>query len=167
MQRTLIKSVAAVLAVLGLAVAAQALSFDQSKTPVQRRFDEQQVHFFRWTMNWNDAAITTGQKFAALQRGTFISAIRCHVTQAFNGTTPQMSIGTALGGAQILAATGAGASIDLTSATYQNATAAAGLGLAATNTADVIVYTKFISAGGSPSAGSVTCVMDFVPPMDM
>jgi hypothetical protein len=164
----LIKSVAAVLAVLGLAYgAAQALSVDQSKTPVQRRFTEQQTHFYRWTMNYNDPAITTGQQFAAMARGTFIDSIKCHVTQAFNGTTPQMSIGTALGGAQILAATGAGASIDLTSATYQSATSAAGLGLAATNTADVIVYTKFISAGGSPSAGSVTCVMNFTPPMDM
>lgn len=166
--RKLIKSVAAVLAVLALAYGgAEALNFDQSKTPVQRRFSEQQTHFYRWTMNWNDPAITTGQKFAAMARGTFIDSIKCHVTQAFNGTTPQMTIGTTLGGVDILAATGAGASIDLTSATYQNATAAAGLGLAVTNSADVIIYTKFVSAGGSPSAGAVTCVMNFTPPMDM
>ena len=94
MTRTVIKAALATCLALGFSVAALALSVDQSKNVVVRNFGEQELHFYRWTMNYNDPNIsgtTGGQKFGAMLRNTFINSIACHVATAFNGTTPQMN----------------------------------------------------------------------------
>jgi hypothetical protein len=102
-------------------------------------------------------------KIGRLPARAFIAQVSLHKEVVFNSTTSDtISLGTTTATTtEILAAT------DVHAATgFSNLTAAAGLGLAATGTADVDVFAKWTSGGGVPSTGDVTFIIAFVADND-
>jgi hypothetical protein len=101
-------------------------------------------------------------KIGRLPARAFIDAVKLHKEVVFNSTaTDTLQLGTTAAGADILAAT------DVRTATgFVSVTAAAGLGLLVTGTADVDVFVKWTSGGGSPTTGDVTFTIHYSPDND-
>jgi len=169
MIRQYLKRAAAAAMIVALSAAAGlALNVDQTRTPVKRYLGIDAVHYYRVTINYNDANISTAQKFGALGANAFINRIECHVTTTFNAVSSNaVTFGTSTSANEIVAASGANASITLSSATYQDLSAAAGLGVQVTSGGDVTLYAKYTQTGTAATQGSVTCVIEFIPNNDM
>ena len=165
------KAGAALLIVALSAMAAFAINVDQTRTVPKRLFNSQQTHYWRFTVNYNDPRISTApQQFAALGSLGYVSRILCDVTTAFNaGTTNQFGIyttATSPNGA-FVAPTGAStATPTLSSATIQDLTTAAGLGLGGTSGGDVQLYAMYGQSGTAATAGAMTCIIEFEPNND-
>lgn len=170
MKSTLLRGFTAALVAMFAIGGAYALSVDQTRNMV-KRYDPDGYHanYYRVTVNYNDPGIASGQAFGALGQNEFITGVSCHVMTAFNASsTNVLTFGTSKASAnEIVASSGANASITATSATYQNLTAAPGLGVGATSAADVTLYAKYAQTGTAASAGKVTCVLETVPNNDM
>lgn len=173
MLKNLIKIIAAMAMFFGVVNApAYALYNDQTRVFNPRLFSEQEIHFYRFTVNYNDPNIGTAQKFGSLPANAYILSIDAHVTTAFNaGTTNYLSIGVTTSANELVAQTGANASVTMNSATVQHLTAAAGLGLAVTGNgtytgSPVNLYVKYAQSGTAATAGSVTVVIAYIPNMD-
>lgn len=151
--------------VAGLAIGpAFALYNDQTRIFSPRAYQNDQPVYYRFTLNWNDPNIGTGQAFGALALGAFIDQIDCHVTTAFNaGTTNTITIGTTSANANEVVASGITAG---TTGIY-HLTSAAGLGLAVTASAGVTLYAKYAQTGTAATAGSVTCIIEYFNNNDM
>ena len=162
--------------VIGLSAwGALALSVDQNRNMVARVGQTQQTNYYRFTMNYNDATIANGQRFGQLLKNTSITKIACQTTTAFNGTTNTLQIGTAAVGAAytsvnwgVVNATQTGTNMLINTAGYQEAspTNSTALGTAVTSANDVDLWARYVSSG-TPSAGAVTCVIEYVPNNDM
>ena len=150
------------------AAGALALDVDQNRNTVARQYVTHQPAFYRITVNFNDPRQPTAQKFGRLLQNTFINGISCHGITAFNaGSTNPVTIGTSTTATELVAASGANASISTGSTGYANLTAAAGLGVAATSDADHDLYVKYAPTGTAATAGKLTCVIEFVPNDDL
>jgi len=137
---------------------------DQSKTPQARNFGEQEPQYYRLTINYNDVGAPAGaaQKFGALPARAFITAVMYSVETAFNaGTNNNVSIGTSTTATEILAATA------MTGSGFTNATAAAGLGLAATAAGPTTLYLKFALSGTAATAGKATIIIQYLLDNDL
>ena len=154
---------------------ALALSVDQNRNMTARVNQTQQTNYYRFTMNYNDANISTGQRFGQLLKNTSITKIACQTTTAFNGTTNTLQVGTATVGAAaasvnwgVVNATQTGSNMLIGTAGYQEAspTNSTALGTAVTSANDVDLWARYVSTG-TPSAGAVTCVIEYVPNNDM
>jgi len=168
-KKLLALGLALVVAELTMLAPAIALNVDQSRTPVVRFFGVQAVHYYRFTLNYNDPRVaTTAQIFGAMGQLTYIQYISCNVTTAFNaGTTNTMSIGTSLASANEIMTT-AGVTLTATGATFLSSGASLpGAGVAATTTSQVTLYVKLNLSGTAATAGSVTCIIAFAPNNDM
>ena len=152
-------------------IGASALNVDQTRVPPARDYDQQQVAYYRLTLNYNDPRVGTAQRFGALPKGSYILSIDAYTTTAFNaGTTNPITIGVTLASSNEIVASG----ITNTSATTTHLTTAAGLGTGVTNNAtyqntygDIPLYALYAPTGTAASAGSVTIVIAFVPNNDM
>lgn len=164
MKNSIIRAVASLL-LCALAVGgAVALQVDQTRTMSKRYYADNHPTYYRLTINYNDPSIGTGQAFGALGQNAFIKAIDCHVTTAFNaGTTNVVTFGTTSASANEIVASG----ITAGSTGIYHLTSAAGLGVAVTASADITLYAKYAQTGTAATAGSVTCVIEFVPNNDM
>lgn len=128
----------------------------------------QQTNYFRVLVNFNDARISSGVKYGRLPANAYITSVTAHVLTAFNGgSTNVLTVGTSAAANEIIAATGANASIDETSATFQSLTAAAGLGTAVTSLGEVDLYAKYTQTGTPATTGKAIIVISFVPDNDM
>ena len=166
----------AALAVVALSAwGALALSVDQGRNMVARVGQTQQTNYYRFKLNFNDAGIATGQRFGQLLQNTSITKIACQTTTAFNGTTNTLQIGTSAVQAAassvnwgVVNATQTGTNMLINTAGYQEAspTNSTSLGTAVTSANDVDLWARYVSTG-SPSAGAVTCVIEYVPNNDM
>lgn len=166
MRSTFAKAVAALLIVAASAVTALALSgIDQTRNFPARLLRTQQEHYYRFTVNYNDAGIASAVKFGRLPSNAFISQIDCQVTTAFNAaTTNVLTVGyNATPNGQIIAS----GDLNEASATYQNMTSAAGLGVAATSAGEIDLYAKYTQTGAAATAGAATCVIHYVPDNDL
>ena len=164
MKLTLSRVIAAALLSLFAISTAFALQVDQTRIMSKRFYQDYHPTYYRVTINFNDQGIGSGQAFGALGLNTFIKAIDCHVTTAFNaGTTNVITFGTTLANANEIVASGITAG---TPGVY-HLTTAAGLGLAVTSSADVTLYAKYAQTGTAATTGAVTCVIEFVPNNDM
>jgi len=175
MIRKLLKIGTALAVVAVSAWGALALSVDQNRVMTARGGLTQQTYYYRFTMNFNDANIATGQRFGQLLKNTSITKIACQTTTAFNGTTNTLQVGTAAVGAAastvnwgVVNATQTGTNMLINIAGYQEAspTNSTSLGTAVTSANDVDIWARYVSTG-SPTAGAVTCVIEFVPNNDM
>lgn len=141
-----------------------------------RIFNTEQTHYFRKTINFNDANILVGYKFGALPPGTFITSIKCYVTTVFNaGTLNSLAIGTTAAGSDILAGgVTAGTNCVTSTAGFQSITAAVGLGMTAAtaaasptgSTGGFDLFTKYSPTGTAPTAGTVTIIIEYAPNND-
>ena len=142
MRKYLLGSVAGLVAMSSLAYA---LTVPPTVGP--RRVPFQTTTHYRFTVNYNDTVFQGGSqsvKVGAIPAGAFVSRILCHPTVAFNaagvnllgaGTEPT-SGAFAAGWASGNWINGQGSSTarcDLTSATKQDVSTAAGLGMAVTS----------------------------------
>lgn len=163
------------LALLGLVIggtAAVALTSPPSYPP--RQLPLQTSHYFRKTVNFNDANIGAGVKFGALPQGVYITSIRCFVTTAFNaGTTNVLTLGTTATGVDILAGgVTANTNCNPASTGNQPLDAAAGVGMTVTagtptgSTGGFDLFVRYTQTGTAATAGSVTYVITFVPNND-
>ena len=170
MTRSFVKMLAVAALLVGLpAIGAYALSVDQTRTFSARYFGYQMTHYYRLTINYNDANISTAQAFGALKQNAFIKSIDCHTTVAFNaGTTNVVTIGTTTGATELIAASGGSTtSITTSPAGVQHLTTAAGIGLLATSDADHTLYAKYAQTGTAATQGSVTCLIAYAPNNDL
>ena len=167
MKRTL-QPIAAVLLIAAAAPAALALNVDQNRVMPVRVNLTQQTNYYRFTVNYNDANISTAQLFGALPKNAYINGISCHVTTAFNAaTTNVFTVGTSTTATEIIDASTSTKSIDETSATVQGVTHQSSLGINPTSTADTSLYAKYTQSGTAATAGSVTCVIAYIPNNDL
>lgn len=149
--------------------AAFALNVDQTRNMV-KRYDPDSYHpnYYRVTINYNDKNISAGQAFGALGQNEYIRNVDCHVTTAFNaGTNNFLSLGTSTAANEIVASSGANASITPGTTGIYHLASAAGLGVAATSAADVTLYAKYSQSGTAASAGQAVCIIETVPNNDM
>ena len=164
---------AALLALTGWT--AFALTVDQTRNTVARVNSTQQTSYYRITVNFNDPNISTGQKFGQLLKNTYISKLACNTTTAFNGTTNTLQLGSSTVGAAatsvnwgVANATEGGTNMLIGTAGYQEAspTNSTTLGVSITSQSDVDLWARYVSTG-TPTAGAVSCVIEFIPNNDM
>lgn len=136
-----------------------ALLVDQTRIFNPRQSPDQQLSYYRLTINFNDQNIGAGQQFGALPPGAYVHSIDAYVTVAFNAaTTNVVTIGTTKASANEIVASGITAG---TPGVY-HLTAAAGLGLAVTNiTTSIPLFAKYAQTGAAATTGSVTVVIAY------
>lgn len=156
---------------------ALALSVDQTRNAVARVGQTQQTNYYRFTLNFNDAVIGTGQRFGQLLKNTYISKVACHTTTAFNaGTSNALQIGTSA--VQAAASTvnwgvvntnqsGVNMLIQFAGIQEASPTNSTALGTAVTSQNDVDLWARYVQTGTAATAGAVTCVIEYVPNNDM
>ena len=155
---------------------ANALYNDQTRKYLPRIIPEQAVQYYRFTLNFNDPNISTGQVFGALGCNAYILTMDAYVTTAFNaGTTNVVTVGATSASANEIIASG---TITPGSTGVQHLTSAAGLGTAITSNATyqqnggvvpcyVPLYAKYAQTGTAATAGAVTVIIAYVPNNDM
>lgn len=129
-----------------------------------RQAAEQQVHYLRFTVNYNDTGIATGNGKQYLPRGAVIIGTDVVVTTAFNAaTTNVLSIGTEASTytnivttAQAIAGT-AGLKANL---------APTGLALGPL-AADAQVFALYTQTGTAATAGVAVIVVKYIPNNDL
>ena len=127
-----------------------------------RQNSTQQTNYYRFTLNYSDPNISSGQKFGRLPASAFISALKCHVTAFNGGANNTVTIGTTALGTEIVGAS----DLNELSSTYQSLTSAQGLGLYVTSSGEVNLYARYWYTSTAPTAGSVTCVVEYIPNND-
>lgn len=71
-------------------------------TGIARQTQEQQIHYLRKKVNFNDAGIGSGVVMGTLPKGAVITNVVVQCTTAFNaGTTNALQVGTAASGTQV------------------------------------------------------------------
>ncbi|MCS3725502.1 hypothetical protein [Bradyrhizobium betae] len=165
--------VAAIAAIAALGVAAvtispvAALQVDQTRNFPARQTPDQQMSYYRITVNFNDQGISAGQQFGALPAGAYIYAIDAYVTTAFNAaTTNVVTVGTTKASANEIVASGISGNPLATGVLHL--TSAAGLGMAVTNVASPIpLFVKYAQTGTAATTGQIVIVIAFVANNDM
>jgi hypothetical protein len=162
-----------------LAVAATTLiGLLTAQTPFRnfppRLFLSQQTHYLRFTVNFNSCVLvsnTCSYKVGAVPYNAFIVRGYQQVTTAFNsGTTDTLAIGTASGGAQLVAAQ----TVHAGTAGLPLTIVAANLGLVATgnNAAQTgadggfEIYATYAQTGAAPTAGVAVVILEYFAPND-
>jgi len=146
---------------------ALALLVDQTRIFNPRQSADQQIVYYRLTVNFNDQNIGAAQQFGALPPGAYIMAVDAYVTTAFNAaTTNVVTLGTTKASANEIVASGiSGAPLAVGPL---HLTSAAGLGMAVTNVATAIpLFVKYAQTGTAATTGSITIVITFVANNDL
>lgn len=120
-----------------------------------RLLHEQQVHFFRKRINYNDAQIGTGVYFGTLPAGAMLTNIAVRCNTAFNaGTTNAINVGTAAGGTQIV--NGDAATAGARFPTVPNISFAT----------DTDLFVQYAQTGTAATQGQADIVIAYVPNID-
>jgi hypothetical protein len=155
--------VLATIGFLAFGTAAIALSGSANTNYSARKNTTQQTNYYRFTLNYNDAKISTGVKFGRLPSGAFVTSVKCDVGTAFNaGTTNVVTVGTTWNGLDVFGAS----DLNELSKNYQALSTAAGLGKYATSAGEADLYARYFYTGTAPTAGAVTCVIEYAPDND-
>lgn len=161
MKRILTATVALGIAAFA-AVSALALNIDQNRTFPARISPEQQVHYYRVTVNYSDANISTAQRFGTLPMGSFITDLKCEIVTVFNAvTTNVLTLGTTTTATELVAAG------DVDELTAGVTTVTRGLGRGLTAAADTALYAKYTQTGTAATTGVATCVIAYIPNNDL
>lgn len=124
-----------------------------------RQSHEQQVHYLRKRVNFNDAGVATGALVGTLPAGAIITDVSVLIATAFNGTTNDINVGTTATGAQVAAT----AQIIPGTAGQKKPTAYQALGVMA---ADQDIWVSFTQTGAA-TAGVGYVVVNFTPNNDL
>lgn len=133
-------------------------------SPNPRQTQNQQVHYYRFVVNWNDTGIATGVKKGTLPAGSVVIGTDAMVTTAFNaGTNNFVSVGQITTATEIAAAASvAGASAGFKSNIVPNA-APFLVDLAA----DTDIYAIYVQSGTAATAGRAVIVVKYIPNNDL
>lgn len=119
-------------------------------TGIARQTEEQQIHYLRKRVNYNDAAIGTGVVMGTLPNGAIIMSVVIQCTTAFNaGTTNAINVGKTAGGTEIV--NGDAATAGTRAATLPNLNI----------TADQDVFVQYAQTGTAASAGVANIVVAY------
>lgn len=129
-----------------------------------RQSAEQQVHYLRFTVNWNDTGIATGNGKQWLPKGAVLIGTDVNIVTAFNAaTTNVLSVG-------IEASTYANIA---TSAQTISGTTGLKQNLAPTGTAlvplaaDSQVFALYTQTGTAATAGQAVVIVKYIPNNDL
>ncbi len=127
-----------------------------------RELPFQAVHYMRFTVNYSDAAISSGEPFNAyLPTGAQILRTVVNVITAFNaGTSNVLTVGYNSGSYNNIVA-----SADVTAGTAGAYTSTTGAALTPPTTAEQI-YVKYAQTGTAATAGQAVIVIEYVPNND-
>lgn len=127
---------------------------------VARELSLQAVHYFRKTVNYNDADIASGVKFGVLPAGAQLIGVIVNVETAFNaGTTNVLTVGTNASDWNNVVD-----SDDTAETAGGSALITTGTGLEFT--ADTSIYVKYAQTGTAASTGKAHIVVMYVPDND-
>lgn len=120
-----------------------------------RELHQQQIHYIRKRINYNDAGIGTGVASSfSIPAGSMIVLQNVRVNTAFNaGTTNAINVGTAAGGTQFFtdAATAGARSPTIANQTFAT---------------DTDVFFQYAQTGTAATAGQADIVIGYVPNND-
>ena len=128
-----------------------------------RQSHEQQIHFLRKLVNYNDAGVSTGVLVGTVPAGAIITAVICEIATAFNAaTTNVLTVGTTGTGTDLMtsAESISGTIGQKTAATYKGTAAAAPVA----NDQDVFV--AYTQTGTAATTGVAYVIVFFVPNTD-
>lgn len=130
---------------------------------IARQSQFQQIHYLRFTVNYNDVGVAAGEPFkAALPAGAKIVDVKAFVTTAFNAaTTNVITVGTNATTYNNIVASGT-----ITPGTlgaYAGVLATYGALTFATDATPFVTYTQ---TGTAATAGSAIIVIQYVPNND-
>lgn len=161
------------LAVAGLLLGpAMALTVDQTRIFSARQTPDQQISYYRITVNFNDQNIGAAQQFGALPANAYIFAIDAYVNTAFNaGSTNAVTIGTTKASANEIVATGINGTTSIAVGVL-HLTSAAGLGTAVSMGGTWLglsmpLFVKYAQTGTAATTGSVVIVIAYAANNDM
>lgn len=121
---------------------------------VARILHNQQIHFFRKRVNWNDSGIAVGVIFGTLPAGALLVLQSVRVNTAFNaGTTNALNVGTTAGGAQLFT--------DAATAGHRTP-AVANLSFAV----DTDLFVQYAQTGAAATAGQADIAIAYIPNTD-
>ncbi|WP_298967748.1 hypothetical protein [uncultured Methylobacterium sp.] len=126
--------------------------------PPAREYREQEIHYVRKTVTFSDAGLAAGVRFpASLPDGALITRTLVLIQTAFTGgTSPALTVGTAAGGSDLVAAAD---SVAGTVGTKRPDTATAKGPLVGDTT-------PFVQVSGGPTAGVAVIVFEYAPNND-
>lgn len=126
-----------------------------------RQSHEQQVHFLRKRVNYNDAGVATGVLVGTLPAGALLGfSCEIDVATAFNGGTNALSVGLTPTGQEV-----ATPAVTLVTATgTKRLTTQDALGPMA---ADTDVWASFVQTGGAATAGIAYILIPYYPNIDL
>lgn len=122
-------------------------------TGIARQSHEQQSHYIRATVNYNDVGIGSGVVIGTLPAGAVIVNTTVYCSTAFNaGTTNALQIGTAASGTQV--------SNDAATAGARNTVPALNIA------ADQDIFVTYAQTGTAATAGKAVVVIQYAPNND-
>lgn len=123
-------------------------------TGIARQTEEQQTHYIRATVNYNDAGIGSGVVIGTLPKGAVIVGTTVYCKTAFNaGTTNALQVGTAASGTQV--------TNDAATAGARNTVPALDL-----SAGDQDIFATYAQTGTAATAGQATIVIQYAPNND-
>lgn len=139
-----------------------------------RMFQTEQTHYLRFVVNFNSCVLvanTCSYRVGAVPYNAYILRVSQQVTTAFNSaTTDTLALGTASGGAQLVAAqtVHAGtAGLPLTVVAANLGIAATGNGIAPTGlNGGFDIFATYAQTGAAPTAGVAVLIVEYIAPND-
>jgi len=126
-----------------------------------RQTHEQQLHYLRFAVNFNDAGISTGVGKQYLPAGAIIVGTDVLVTASFNAlSTNVLTVG--VNGTTANNIVGSGDVNEASVQIFQNISASATMPL----TADSQVYAKFTQTGTAATTGKAYVIVKYIPDND-
>jgi hypothetical protein len=127
-----------------------------------RQSHEQQVHYLRFSVNYNDAGISTGVAKQYLPAGAILIGTDVIVTATFNAqTTNVLTVG--VNGTTANNVVGSADVNEASAQIFQNISASATLPL----TADSQVYAKYTQTGTAATQGKAYVIIKYIPDNDI
>lgn len=122
-----------------------------------RQLPIQAAHTARFTVNYNDAGISSGVAKVTIPLGAFITNVQCEIVTAFNAaTTNVLTVGTNATSYNDIIAAG-----DVDEAVAANNDVTRGRGRSIAATAAKTVYAKYTQTGTAATAGVAVVVITF------
>lgn len=130
---------------------------------IPRQLHTQQVHYIRFTVNYNDTGISSGVVKGTIPADAQIVGILANIQTVFNAaTTNVLTLGTTSAATQYVAA----GDLDETAAATTQIAPSAAWGSVSRPSVDTDVYVKYAQTGTAATTGKATFVISFVPHND-
>jgi hypothetical protein len=165
--------IAAVVALAAVLVAPFAKALTSPPTFAPRYYQTEQTHYFRFTANFNSCVLvsnTCSFKIGAFPYNAWLLRASQQIITSFNSaTTDTVALGTASGGAQLVAAQSVhGAAGDATALTIVHpGITSVGNGISQTGAGGGFeLWVTYAQTGAAPTAGQAVYLFEFAAPND-